>query len=167
MPAMPPTLLRSVHAQSRRSQLVSSAVLPRTENVRHVQVKAEPRSNEPSSWSTSPKLEHPQDSESNPLSFTATVKSEALSTDVSMHDVKPELGDVKPSFNEFEDDVKPKFEAVKLESEPPIPVRTGPQLIGHLPRAEDAAMRTFEKIPENHYQYSTLGRSREALESMT
>jgi hypothetical protein len=28
-------------------------------------------------------------------------------------------------------------------------------------------MRTFLEIQENHYQYSTLGRSREALESMT
>lgn len=41
------------------------------------------------------------------------------------------------------------------------------QLIGHLPRAEEAAMRTFIEIPENHYQYGTLGRSREAGESMT
>jgi hypothetical protein len=28
-------------------------------------------------------------------------------------------------------------------------------------------MRTFVEIQENQYQYSTLGRSREALESMT
>ena len=34
------------------------------------------------------------------------------------------------------------------------------QLIGHLPRAEEAAMKTFVEIQENHYQYSTLGRSR-------
>ncbi|PCH43100.1 SET domain-containing protein [Wolfiporia cocos MD-104 SS10] len=45
--------------------------------------------------------------------------------------------------------------------------KSDPQLIGHLPRAEEAAQRTFIEIPENHYQYSTLGRSREALESMT
>ncbi|KAL0952486.1 hypothetical protein HGRIS_006750 [Hohenbuehelia grisea] len=42
-----------------------------------------------------------------------------------------------------------------------------PQLIGHLPIARDAAMATFTEIPANHYQYGTLGRSREALESMT
>ncbi|KZT23009.1 SET domain-containing protein [Neolentinus lepideus HHB14362 ss-1] len=43
----------------------------------------------------------------------------------------------------------------------------GPQLIGYLPRAEEEARATFEEIPDNHYQYNTLGRSREALESMT
>ena len=41
------------------------------------------------------------------------------------------------------------------------------QLIGHLPRAEEEAMTTFMEIPGNHYQYGTLGKSREALESMT
>ena len=46
-------------------------------------------------------------------------------------------------------------------------VKKEPQLIGDLPRAEEAAMKTFVEIPENHYQYGTLGRSREALESMT
>ncbi|EIW56542.1 SET domain-containing protein [Trametes versicolor FP-101664 SS1] len=40
------------------------------------------------------------------------------------------------------------------------------QLIGHLPRAEEDAMKTFTEIPGNHYQYGTLGKSREALESM-
>lgn len=47
------------------------------------------------------------------------------------------------------------------------PVRKGPQLIGDLPRAEEEALRTFEELNGNHYQYGTLGRSREALESMT
>ncbi|EMD35141.1 hypothetical protein CERSUDRAFT_54162 [Gelatoporia subvermispora B] len=47
------------------------------------------------------------------------------------------------------------------------PPRPEPQLIGHLPRAEEEAMRTFVEIKGNHYQYGTLGRSREALESMT
>ncbi|KAI0632959.1 hypothetical protein C8Q77DRAFT_857945 [Trametes polyzona] len=52
----------------------------------------------------------------------------------------------------------------KSKSKPPkAPV----QLIGHLPRAEEEAMKTFTEIPENHYQYGTLGKSREALESMT
>ncbi len=41
------------------------------------------------------------------------------------------------------------------------------QLIGHLPRAEEEALTTFTEIPDNHYQYGTLGKSREALESMT
>ena len=45
--------------------------------------------------------------------------------------------------------------------------KPGPQLIGHLPRAEEAAMKTFIEMELNHYQYNTLGRSREANESMT
>ncbi|KAF8064009.1 histone methyltransferase [Lyophyllum atratum] len=41
------------------------------------------------------------------------------------------------------------------------------QLIGDLPIARAAAMATFNEIPENNYQFKSLGRSREALESMT
>jgi hypothetical protein len=58
----------------------------------------------------------------------------------------------------------------KPESTPPAqrkPLRKGPQLIGNLPAAREEAMKTFIEIQENQYQYSTLGRSREALESMT
>ena len=47
------------------------------------------------------------------------------------------------------------------------PVRKGPQLIGDLPRADVEELRTFVELTGNHYQYGTLGRSREALESMT
>ena len=47
------------------------------------------------------------------------------------------------------------------------PVRQGPQLIGDLPVAQEEALRTFIELQGNHYQYNTLGRSREALESMT
>ncbi|KAI9432731.1 hypothetical protein H4582DRAFT_1820762 [Lactarius indigo] len=52
-------------------------------------------------------------------------------------------------------------------SVPTKPLRKGPQLIGDLPITTEEAMKTFVQIEENHYQYSTLGRSREALESMT
>jgi hypothetical protein len=58
----------------------------------------------------------------------------------------------------------------KHESTPPAqrkPLRKGPQLIENLPVAREEAMRTFIEVQENQYQYSTLGRSREALESMT
>ncbi|KAG6868781.1 hypothetical protein C0993_010708 [Termitomyces sp. T159_Od127] len=41
------------------------------------------------------------------------------------------------------------------------------QLIGDLPIARKAALATFNEIEANSYQYKTLGRSREALESMT
>ena len=47
------------------------------------------------------------------------------------------------------------------------PVRQGPQLIGDLPVAQEEALSTFIELQGNHYQYNTLGRSREALESMT
>ncbi|KAF9784792.1 hypothetical protein BJ322DRAFT_1006948 [Thelephora terrestris] len=56
--------------------------------------------------------------------------------------------------------------ASSKRKKPPKPPNTGPQLIGHLPKAEEKAKATFTEIPENIYQYSTLGRSREALESM-
>lgn len=52
-------------------------------------------------------------------------------------------------------------------SAPTKPLKKGPQLIGDLPISTEEAMKNFVQIQENHYQYSTLGRSREALESMT
>ncbi|KAH8112060.1 hypothetical protein DFH11DRAFT_1512097 [Phellopilus nigrolimitatus] len=58
----------------------------------------------------------------------------------------------------------------KAKSGTPVPAhngKPGTQLIGHLPRAEEDALKTFQELQSNHYQYSTLGRSREALESMT
>lgn len=76
--------------------------------------------------------------------------------------------DVKPSLSPSPEDTprtsatppvvsKSKGKAAKFE----------PQLIGDLPRAEEAAMRTFVELQENAYQYGTLGRSREGGESMT
>lgn len=72
------------------------------------------------------------------------------------------------------DEVPNEAESSRSSTTPPIaskakskPERKGPQLIGHLPRAEEAALKTFVEIQDNHYQYGTLGRSREALESMT
>lgn len=70
-------------------------------------------------------------------------------------------------------DVKPGTPpTVEGSVTPPVvqdtkPARKGPQLIGELPRAEKEALSTFVELPGNHYQYGTLGRSREALESMT
>ncbi|KAF8889066.1 hypothetical protein BD779DRAFT_1439557, partial [Infundibulicybe gibba] len=42
-----------------------------------------------------------------------------------------------------------------------------PQLIGDLPKAREEALSTFNEIVDNCYQYKTLGRSREMMESMT
>lgn len=40
------------------------------------------------------------------------------------------------------------------------------QLIADLPIAREEALKTFNEIFDNNYQYKSLGRSREALESM-
>lgn len=109
---------------------------------------------------------------------------------VLTHDIKREdeqvPGDRPPKLEDL-DDVKPPPEtpSVKTEPSPPPllkreksesttpapangkPKRATPQLIADLPRAEQAARATFFELSENHYQYNTLGRSREALESMT
>jgi histone-lysine N-methyltransferase SETD2 len=74
----------------------------------------------------------------------------------------------------LEDSVSPKHsESSESSTPPPVSGKrkpkvesTGPQLIGHLPKSEKQARATFIEITENHYQYGTLGRSREALESM-
>lgn len=47
------------------------------------------------------------------------------------------------------------------------PKSSPPQLIPDLPIATEKALKTFEVITANHYQYGTLGRSQEELESMT
>lgn len=67
---------------------------------------------------------------------------------------------------------KSETPTVEGSATPPVaqdvkPVRKGPQLIGDLPVAQEEALSTFVELQGNHYQYNTLGRSREALESMT
>ncbi|KAI0298466.1 hypothetical protein B0F90DRAFT_1818675 [Multifurca ochricompacta] len=102
------------------------------------------------------------------------------SSDVKMEDEGKVLQKMKPSPSpKFEDRIPTKSEpststsasaSPKPESTPPAltrPLKKGPQLIGNLPIAIEEAMKTFVEIQENYYQYSTLGRSREALESMT
>ena len=41
------------------------------------------------------------------------------------------------------------------------------QLISDLPVARESALATFKEISDNNYQFKSLGRSREVLESMT
>ncbi|KAH9852920.1 hypothetical protein C2E23DRAFT_824133 [Lenzites betulinus] len=73
--------------------------------------------------------------------------------------------------------VEAKMEYTSLKSTPsatpPVssktkgkPPKAPVQLIGDLPRAEEEAMKTFVELPDNHYQYSTLGKSRESFEGM-
>ncbi|KAF8525700.1 hypothetical protein JB92DRAFT_2701103 [Gautieria morchelliformis] len=73
-------------------------------------------------------------------------------------DVKPMLRRKSPS--------QPKMESTSTTSTP-TPRPSGPQLIGHLPRAEEAAMKTFLELSDNAYQYKTLGRSRQAEDCLT
>lgn len=94
--------------------------------------------------------------------------------DVDIADRKPvknDVDDVKDELESEEDDgslsLAPESSKSRSNSPRPAPKKKGPQLIGHLPRAEKEAMKTFTEIPDNFYQYQTLGRSREALESMT
>jgi histone-lysine N-methyltransferase SETD2 len=77
----------------------------------------------------------------------------------------PDIGDPLPTKSEPSTSTSPKPESTPPASKKPL--KKGPQLIGNLPVATEEAMKTFLEIRENHYQYSTLGRSREALESMT
>ncbi|CCM05915.1 uncharacterized protein FIBRA_08153 [Fibroporia radiculosa] len=109
-----------------------------------------------------------------------SVKPEVTDNDlpvgVKLEDAMNE-GDGNPQTNESasrsvssELEPSPKLEGNSSGS-PPVSSRpknkSEPQLIRHLPRAEPQALLTFEEIPQNHYQYGTLGRSRESLESMT
>ncbi|VDB94051.1 unnamed protein product [Peniophora sp. CBMAI 1063] len=103
-----------------------------------------------------------------------------LSTSDSLFDtMTPADVDIKPLEPKFEpESATVKFEDEGEEEKPiatPTPTesksatpapKAGPQLIGHLPRAENDALSTFEQIRDNWYQYNTLGRSREALEGM-
>ena len=102
-------------------------------------------------------------------------KSNLSPMDIDLPDRKPlkdDPDDVKDE-PESEDDesslsMSPESSTSRSNSPRPAPKeKKGPQLIGHLPRAERDAMKTFTQLPDNFYQYQTLGRSREALESMT
>ncbi|KAH7907254.1 hypothetical protein BJ138DRAFT_522413 [Hygrophoropsis aurantiaca] len=102
---------------------------------------------------TPPVVVQPQDEDDKPEDFDATASVDSAST---------------------KQDPSPTSKHGSSESNTPAPTSApskprpaGPQLIGDLPRAETEALATFVQMPANHYQYGTLGRSREALESMT
>jgi histone-lysine N-methyltransferase SETD2 len=111
-----------------------------------------------------------------PVSVDKVRPSPAPSDDVKMEDQAPRNMKRSPNAEDF---IPTRSEpsastssstSPKPESTPPTPrkpLKKGPQLIGELSVGREEAMRTFIEIQENQYQYSTLGRSREALESMT
>lgn len=111
-----------------------------------------------------------------PPVLTHAVKLEDEQVPVDRPPKLEDLDDVKPPPEtpsvKTEPSPPPPLKCEKSESSTPAPAngkprRAGPQLIGDLPRAEEEARATFFELPGNHYQYNTLGRSREALESMT
>jgi [histone H3]-lysine36 N-trimethyltransferase len=105
------------------------------------------------------------------------IKMEGVAVKVNEEVVVPPT-DPGETLNGFpppklEASASPKDSESPASSTPPVPGKRkpkptpiGPQLIPDLHRAEEAAFATFTEINENHYQYGTLGRSREALESM-
>lgn len=111
-----------------------------------------------------------------PPLLTHDIKREDIQAPVDRPPKLEDLDDVKPPPEtpsvKTEPSPPPLLKREKSESSTPAPAngkprRPGPQLIGDLPRAEEEARATFIELPANHYQYNTLGRSREALESMT
>lgn len=76
-----------------------------------------------------------------------------------------ELADLKLSPNDDTNVVKSETPS-KSSTPVPRPKPAGPQLIGDLPIAREEALKTFVELTGNHYQYNTLGRSREAMEGM-
>ncbi|ESK96718.1 histone-lysine n-methyltransferase [Moniliophthora roreri MCA 2997] len=96
----------------------------------------------------------------------------------------PSIPDVKPPVKEEDygspmlDDTTPASGSSSKGPSPPATTAAGssssrkaaasaPQLIGHLPVAREEALASFTEMPDNWYQYKSLGRSRELLESMT
>jgi hypothetical protein len=108
-----------------------------------------------------------------PVSVDEVRPSPAPSDDVKMEDQVPRNVKRSPNADDFvptKSEPSTSTSSPKPESTPPTPrkpLKKGPQLIGDLSVGREEAMRTFVEIQENQYQYSTLGRSREALESMT
>lgn len=100
----------------------------------------------------------------------------------TMAEPQPVKEEEKPSLK-LEEDCKspPAMTPVRKDSRSPsvkdevkaeasTPQRKGkpcPQLIGHLPRAEEEALQTFTVLTGNHYQYGTLGRSEDVFESLS
>lgn len=81
-----------------------------------------------------------------------------------------------PHFAERSTSSAPSASSSKTSTPPPVaPTNSRKQsaagvaiqFIGHLPVAREDALKTFTEIPNNCYQYKTLGRVRELEESMT
>ncbi|RDB23612.1 Histone-lysine N-methyltransferase, H3 lysine-36 specific [Hypsizygus marmoreus] len=115
-----------------------------------VDIKTETKAEDKASPSMSPTL---NDNDMSPQKFklspSPTPPPPTASGTASMSSTPPPNGPPPPANN------KKKAQASVV------------QLIGNLPIAREDALATFNEILENNYQYKTLGRSREVLESMT
>ncbi|KAK0447892.1 uncharacterized protein EV420DRAFT_864399 [Desarmillaria tabescens] len=94
----------------------------------------------------------------------------------SSHSMSPTMTDSVPPMSASTSATPPPDSATssKMSTPPPSstpkskkPPPSAPQLIGHLPVARDEALSSFTEMADNWYQYKSLGRSRELLESMT
>ncbi|KAG7447390.1 SET domain-containing protein [Guyanagaster necrorhizus] len=93
----------------------------------------------------------------------------------SSHSMSPTMTDSAPPMSASTSATPPPDSATssKMSTPPPSltpkskkPLPSAPQLIGHLPVARTEALSSFTEMADNWYQYKSLGRSRELLESM-
>lgn len=110
-----------------------------------VDIKSEQKHNVSSSPSQSPPLDVPSNTR---LSPTPTPPPQSVQDDQSTNGTTSKAS-------------TPPLKQQKKSAPTP------PQLVGDLPVARQGALESFNEIPDNNYQYKTLGRSRELLESMT
>ncbi|SJL11215.1 related to Histone-lysine N-methyltransferase, H3 lysine-36 specific [Armillaria ostoyae] len=112
---------------------------------------------------------------STPSSLPDGVAELAGDESSSSHSMSPTMTDSAPSMSASTSATPPPDSATssKMSTPPPSstpkskkPPPSAPQLIGHLPVARDEALSSFTEMADNWYQYKSLGRSRELLESM-
>ncbi|KAG6909160.1 hypothetical protein DXG01_001787 [Tephrocybe rancida] len=113
----------------------------------HRELKTEPKTEDEPSPSQSPTVNDEFSPQKFKLSPSPTPPPSTTNGTASMSSTPP------PAANPITTSKKAQASAV--------------QLIGDLPIAREAALATFNEIEANNYQYKSLGRSREALESMT
>ncbi|KAG6866333.1 hypothetical protein C0991_005800 [Blastosporella zonata] len=129
------------------------------------------------------KMEGPKQEPLSPLSAPTGIKIEPKTEDEPSPSQSPTLNDELSPLQKFKLSPSPTPPpsttngTASMSSTPPpvgIPLTTSKkaqasavQLIGDLCIAREAAIATFNEIEANSYQYKSLGRSREALESMT
>ncbi|EAU87663.2 histone-lysine N-methyltransferase [Coprinopsis cinerea okayama7 len=85
------------------------------------------------------------------------------STSLADLDMKGEKSDSSSSLNGSPNESSKSSSPTATSSKPQKASTPGPQLIGDLPIAREDALKTFNEIPFNNYQFKSLGRSRESV----